>query len=37
MRAGRLAPGSPEAIHTAGKMYLAAFLSGAAVPALDSI
>jgi hypothetical protein len=32
---GRLAPGAPETKHVLGKMYLAAFLTGAAPPGLD--
>ncbi len=36
-REGRLAPGTRQTIHIAGKMYLAAFLSGRPVPALDTL
>lgn len=37
MRDGRLKARARDAVHTAGKMYLAAFLSGGPVPALDTI
>ncbi len=37
VREGRLKPRARDTVHTAGKMYLAAFLSGAPVPALDTI
>jgi aminoglycoside phosphotransferase (APT) family kinase protein len=37
IRDGRFKPRAPDTIHAAGKMYLAAFLSGEAVPALDTI
>jgi hypothetical protein len=35
LRDGTIKPRTPESIHTAGKMYLAAFLGGGAVPPLD--
>jgi aminoglycoside phosphotransferase (APT) family kinase protein len=37
MLEGELKAGTPQSIHVAGKMYLSAFLSGGAVPALDAI
>jgi Ser/Thr protein kinase RdoA (MazF antagonist) len=37
VREGRPMPRTPETVHTLGKIYLASFLSGAAVPPLDSI
>jgi len=37
LRDVREASRTPQAVHTLGKIYLAAFLSGAAVPPLDSI
>ncbi|MEJ0041553.1 MAG: phosphotransferase [Rhizomicrobium sp.] len=37
IRSGRLKAGTPDSVHAAGKVYLASFLSGAAVPALDAI
>jgi hypothetical protein len=37
LRDVRGASRTPQAVHTLGKVYLAAFLSGAAVPPLDSI
>jgi aminoglycoside phosphotransferase (APT) family kinase protein len=37
VRNGSLKPRTCEAVHTMGKMYLAGFLSGCAVPALDTI
>jgi hypothetical protein len=37
IREGRLKPRTQDTIHIAGKMYLAAFLSGGPVPALDTI
>ena len=36
IRDGRLRPGMPETKHTLGKMYLAAFFTGAAAPGLDA-
>jgi Ser/Thr protein kinase RdoA (MazF antagonist) len=36
-REGRLGSGTPEMLHIMGKMYLASFLSGDAVPALGGI
>jgi Phosphotransferase enzyme family len=36
-RSGSLKPRTYETVHTMGKMYLAGFMSGCAVPALDSI
>ncbi len=36
VREARLGNGSPETIHTMGKMYLASFLSGLAVPPLGA-
>jgi aminoglycoside phosphotransferase (APT) family kinase protein len=35
IREGRLRPGAPQTVLTMGKMYLAGFLSGLAVPGLD--
>jgi len=37
VREGRLKPRTLETVHTMGKMYLAGFLCGDAVPALDAI
>ncbi len=37
VRNGSLKPLTSEAVHTMGKMYLAGFLLGSAVPALDAI
>lgn len=37
VRDGRLKPRTRETVHAMGKMYLAAFLSGDAVPALDAV
>ncbi len=37
VRDGRLTNGSPEMLHILGKMYLASFLSGDAVPALGEV
>jgi aminoglycoside phosphotransferase (APT) family kinase protein len=37
MREGRLGSGTPEMLHIMGKMYLASFLSGDAVPALGDV
>jgi len=36
IRTGTLKPGTAETVHVMGKMYLASFLSGAAVPGLKS-
>jgi Phosphotransferase enzyme family len=36
IRDGRLKPGSPEAKHVLGKMFLVSFLSGAAPPGFDA-
>ena len=36
IRSGRLAPGTPEAKHIMGKMFLASFLSGVDTPWLDA-
>lgn len=37
LRDGTIKPRTRESIHTAGKMYLAAFLGGGAVPPLDAL
>jgi hypothetical protein len=37
VREGRLGNGTPQMLHLMGKMYLASFLSGEAVPALGEV